>query len=75
MFTLESIFRDFACPVCEREKRKSSVLFLVIFQFEPVAGDMSSERSRSRELAEKIAKQDPLNVNKVFTKCGCLVEL
>lgn len=30
-----------------------------------MAGDLSSERNRSRELAEKIAKRDPLDVNKV----------
>ena len=39
---------------------------LILLQFEPVAGDLSSERTRSRELAEKIAKRDPLDVNKVL---------
>jgi len=37
-------------------------------QFEPVAGDLSSERNRSRELAEKIAKRDPLDVNKAVSQ-------
>ena len=41
---------------------------LILLQFEPVAGDLSSERTRSRELAEKIAKRDPLDVNKVLYK-------
>ena len=29
-------------------------------------GDMSSERSRSMELAEKIARKEPLDINKVL---------
>lgn len=33
-----------------------------------MAGDLSSERTRSKELAEKIAKRDPLDVNKVLYK-------
>ena len=33
-----------------------------------MAGDLSSERTRSRELAEKIARRDPLDVNKVIYK-------
>lgn len=37
-------------------------------KFEPVVGDLSSERSRSRELAEKIAKRDPLDINKAVNQ-------
>lgn len=37
-------------------------------QFEPVVGDMSSERSRSIELAKKIARKEPLDINKVLTE-------
>lgn len=37
-------------------------------QFEPVAGDLSSERARSRELAAKIAKGDPLDVQKAVSQ-------
>lgn len=37
-------------------------------QFEPVAGDLSSERTRSRELAEKIARREPLDVNKAVSQ-------
>lgn len=47
--------------------RITSVTFcLLLSQFEPVAGDLSSERTRSRELAAKIAKRDPLDVQKVL---------
>ena len=31
-------------------------------------GDMSTERSRSMELAEKIARRDPLDIKKVMIK-------
>ena len=47
----------------------SGIFYLIIdnsLQFEPVVGDMSSERSRSMELAEKIARKEPLDINKVL---------
>ena len=58
------------------EKSPRSDLKLGIFclffdnslQFEPVVGDMSSERSRSIELAEKIARKEPLDINKVLSE-------
>lgn len=37
-------------------------------KFEPVVGDMSSERSRSMELAEKIARKEPLDINKAVSQ-------
>ncbi|XP_058958758.2 ribosome biogenesis regulatory protein homolog [Pocillopora verrucosa] len=37
-------------------------------KFEPVVGDLSNERSRSRELAEKIARRGPLDVNKAVNQ-------
>ena len=58
------------------EKSPRSYLKLGVFclffdnslQFEPVVGDMSSERSRSIELAKKIARKEPLDINKVLTE-------
>ena len=48
-------------------RRITSLIFCVLLsQFEPVAGDLSSERARSRELTAKIAKRDPLDVQKVL---------
>lgn len=37
-------------------------------KFEPVVGDMSSERARNMELAEKIARKEPLDVNKAVNQ-------
>lgn len=34
-------------------------------------GDLSNERSRSRELAEKIARRGPIDVNKVTDTNMC----
>ena len=38
---------------------------LSLFQFETIAGDVTSEKSRALELAEKVISKDPLDVTKV----------
>ena len=62
-------------PRAVHMRRITSIIFcLLLSQFEPVAGDLSSERARSRELAAKIAKRDPLDVQKVLYEARlCLV--
>ena len=62
-------------PRAVHMRRITSIIFcLLLSQFEPVAGDLSSERTRCRELAAKIAKRDPLDVQKVLYEARlCLV--